>query len=196
MSKQDTVEISKYPSKKWETFITEGNRFSEIEIDKWKANHLIMFFCAKYKEYFGKDYQLKFNTPTPTKAYEVFRLNTCAHRLSSNPEILKNYIGWIFNQRVKIDKKSFRSISFLTNDENLSYYRSHILFAAMGAGVNIDRSTPLPPDIKIIVSSLGCTTFGDLAFIMKAGLDTEEMKTAKQKLEEAKFDFGVLDKIV
>ena len=195
MAKEKEVELGEYPSPKWEAFIIKGSKFAEIGVASWKAAEILGYWCFKFKEAFGKEYQWKFNTPTPNKAYEVFRLNTCVHRLSSNPQILKDYIDWIFNQRVKIDKKTFRSIAFLTADEQLSWYRTHILFAGQ-TNMNIDRSTTLPPNIKEAVIGIGCNTFGDLAFLMKSGLDTDEIKDAKQKLEEAKFDFAVLDKIV
>jgi hypothetical protein len=189
------IEIGTVPNKKWGEFLSKASKFAEVEVSAWKMAELIGYFCARYKEAFNKDYQLKLATASPTKAYEVFRLNTCAHRLSSNPVILKDYISWVFDQRVKIDKKTFRSIAFLTADEQLSWYREHVLFAAMG-DTNIDRSTVLPPDIKEIVSSIGCNTFGDLAFIMKSGLDTDDIKVARQKLAAVGFEFGVLDKIV
>jgi hypothetical protein len=193
-SKKQDIEISNYPSKAWETFITNGKKFVEIEVSKWRMAEILGYFMFRFQEAFDKEYQWKFNA-APSKAYEVFRMNTVSSRLSSNPQILKDYIDWIFSQRVAKDKKSFRSISFLTNDENLLFYRNTFLFAGQ-TNLQIDRSTPLPPNIKPIVSSLGCNTFGDLAFIFKAGLDTEEIKTAKQQLTEAKFDFAILDKIV
>jgi hypothetical protein len=195
MAKEKEVEIGTVPNKKWGDFLSKSAKFAEVEVSKWKMAELVGYFCAKYKEAFNKEYQLKLSVVNPTKAYEVFRLNTCAHRLSSSPQILKDYIDWIFSQRVRIDKKTFRSISFLTNDENLAWYRTHVLFAGQ-TNMNIDRSTVLPPNIKEAVIGIGCNTFGDLAFLMKSGLDTNEIKDAKQKLEEVKFDFAVLDKIV
>ena len=195
MSKQDNIELSKFPSKKWETFFLQGNKFNEVEIDKWRAAELLCYFASKFQEAFGKEYQWKFNSPTPTKAYEIFRLNTCSSKLSSSPQILKDYIDWIFEQRVLIDKKTFRSIAFLTADEQLQWFRNNRLFAGQ-TNLHIDRSTPLPSNIKAIVSSLGCSTFGDLAFLIKADLKTDQMIEARKELEEAKFDFGVLDKIV
>jgi hypothetical protein len=192
---KDDIELGKYPSKKWQAFFEQGNKFSETPIDKWRVAELLCYFANRFQEAFGKEYQWKYNSPTPSKAYEVFRLSTCSSRLSSNPQILVDYIDWIFDQRVLIDKKTFRSISFLTNDEQLQWYRNHILFAGQ-TDLQIDRSTLLPPNIKEVVGSLGCNTFGDLAFLTKANLDTLELTEARQKLTDIKFDFDVLNKIV
>jgi hypothetical protein len=191
---KEDIELSNAPNKKWADFLTKAAAHNNIPVDQWKAAEVLGYFAAKFKEAFGKDYQWKFNTPSPSKSYEVFRLNSCGARLSSKPQILKSYIDWIFDQRVGIDHKSFRSISFLTAEDNINPYRA-ILFAGQ-TNATVERTTPLPPNILPIIASLGCKTFGDLAFLVKANIDTDEMKTAKEQLTAARFDFAILDKIV
>jgi len=194
----ENVELGKYPSPKWETFITNGSRYAEVEISKWKAAELIMYFCIRYKEAYGKEYQLKFNKPTPSKSYEVFRLNTICNRLSANPQIIKDYIDWIFDQKVKKDGKRFTSISFLTNDENLNWYKLNVLLADQ-TNMHIDRSTVLPSHIQEIVSSIGANTYGELAFILQASKTmTANDSVAKvvEQLESINFDFSSLERIV
>jgi hypothetical protein len=188
------IELGQYPNKKWEDFLTKANNHSSIQVNDWKIAQILGYFMARFKTAFNKDYQLKFNSPSPSKSYEVFRINTISTRLSSNPQILKDYIDWIFDQRVARDKKNFRSIAFLTADEQCQHYRDKILFA--GQITNIDRSTQLPHNIQPIVNAIGCKTYGDLAFLLKANLQTDEMQQINQNLRDAKFDFGILDKIV
>lgn len=192
MNKED-IELSMFPSKAWEKFITEGTKFNDIDVSKWQAKHLLGYWCFKFKQAFNKDYQWKFNA-SPSKCYELFRLNTVCSRLSSKPDILKQYIDWIFDQRVEKDKKVFRSIAFITADDQCQWYREHILFA--GSMTNIDRSTALPNDIQSIVDILGCKTYGDLAFLMKANIQSEAMIKAINDLKDRTFDFTILDKIV
>lgn len=194
MAKAEEIEISKYPSKQWEKFIVQSQKFSEVEIAKWRMAEILGYWCFKYKEAFGREYQWKFNS-SPSKSYETFRMNTVSSKISSDPKILKEYIDWIFDQKVAKNGKTFRSIAFLVADDNIEWYRTNVLFAGK-AGNKIDRSTPLSKDLQSIAAALQCKTYGDLAFAMKANIDSEEMQGVKRLLEFADFDFSILDKIV
>lgn len=202
--KENDAELNSFPNEKYKKFF---DKFSEIEtlpIKQWKAAHLISYFCKKYKEHFNLDYQFKFNSPSPTKCYEVFRINTICSRLSSDPQILKDYIDWVFVERVAKPKKKFRSISFIANEELVNDYKINVLLANK-EGLHLSRSSPLPVDYKTIMAEkdIQVSSYGDLAFfyqsIKSGGLDTaltSKFEIALSQMKEMGFDESILERII
>lgn len=163
-------ELTDAPNEKYQAFF---DKFSEIEktpIQSWKTLHVLGYFCKRYYDYYKVKYQFKFNSPSPSKCYEVFQIKKMASMLSSSPEILVNYIDWVFATRVVNSNRRLTSIAFMTVESLLNEYKINILMAGKKY-VNINRSTVLKPEHHSIVSKLpnaSITTYGDLAFMYQA----------------------------
>lgn len=160
-------ELNEIPEKYQKFF----NKFAEIDtltVEQWKVAQTLGYFVRKFKAAFQTDYKFKYNSPSPTKCFEVFQVKKLSQLLSSNPKILKDYIDWIFVEKVEKHKKKFRSISFLTGEDNLIEYKQLVLSPI------IDRSTILPERVLADFSGASCIelstikTFGDASFVYQA----------------------------
>src|ERR1019366_4582444 len=159
--KEKDIELTALPNEKYKKFFERFKEIETIDLVNWKSIHVLAYFCQKYKAAFNVDYQFKFNHPTPNKSYEIFRVNALSMKLSSNPVILKGYIDWIFSEKIKGAKRRFTSISFLTNEDALNFYKVNFLLAP-----KITRSNNL-----LLPGSPqwdGIKTYGDLAFFLSA----------------------------
>ena len=135
--------FSDAPNENYKKFF---DKFAEIETLKpsdFKPVHLIAYFCKKYKQHHGKDYKFKYNSPAPSKCYEIFRVRSLGQMLTSDPTLLKNYIDWIFENKIVKAKRRITSISFLTHEEYMNEYKFNVLLAQNDDN-NISRTTPLP----------------------------------------------------
>lgn len=191
-------ELNDYPNDKYKKFFNQFVEIDALLIKQWKPVHLIAYFCKKYHNHYNIKYQFKFNSPSPSKCFEVFQVKKLAMLLSSDPEILKKYIDWAFDTRVKNSKKRLTSISFMTHEELVNDFKINVLLGNNQG--SIDRSTLLPDNVIDIMKEVGeINTYGELAFIWQAhnssGLD-ENFTSALLKLSEISFDFSILDKII
>jgi len=191
-------ELVDIPNDKYKKFFEKFNEINSVELTAWKPVHLIGFFCAKFKEAYGTDYKFKFNSPSPSKCFEVFQIKKLSQMLSSQPNILKEYIDWIFKEKVEKDGKKFRSISFITSEDIVKEYKMNVLMSDKP----IDRSTKLSDEMVLLFNegdweeSGLISTYGDLAFFIKAYENspyfTTRIEYAKEKYN---FDFSILEKI-
>lgn len=167
MEEQTGGELTDLPNEKYQKFFLKFNEIDSLEIAMWKPVHLIGYFCKKFKEAFNSDYKFKFNAPSPVKSFEVFQIKKLSQMLSSKPNILKEYIDWIFKEKVEKDGKKFRSISFITGEDIVKEYKMNVLMSEKP----IDRSTLLPLNIINKLKEelkIEVLTFGDLAFQWQA----------------------------
>lgn len=180
-------ELTDIPNDKYKKFFEKFSEIETLKMDQWKPTHILAYFTKKFLIAFNSNYAFKFNSPSPSKCFEIFQVKKLSQLLSSKPEILTKYIDWIFNEKVVKHKKKFRSISFLTNEENLTEYKMMILTNA-----NITRTTLLPIQLENI------KTYGDAAFIyqaFKATPNNEEYKTIIGILNQNGITEEVLEKI-
>src|SRR5574338_1540721 len=122
-------ELSNVPNDKYRKFFDKFAEIETLEVEQWKAAHLLGYFCKKYKETYNADYTWKFNNPSTTKCFEVWQMNTLAARLSANLQILKDYIDWAYKNLVPRAKRRLTSISFMTKDEIVIGYKMNVLLA-------------------------------------------------------------------
>jgi hypothetical protein len=197
-------ELTTVPNEKYKKFFDKFAEIETLDIANWKAAHLLGYFCKKYKEAYGVDYQWKFNHQSPAKCFEVWQFNTLCAKLSANPKILKEYMDWAFKTLVPKAKRRLTSISFLTREDVVIPYKMNVLLAGK-KDLHVDRSTPLPAKYREIVnkwifSTSGRTieTYGDLAFVsqMESPGDPFSFKNAQLELAAAGFDFDILKRIV
>jgi hypothetical protein len=196
MTKDDAGELSPIPNDKYKKFFEKFAEIETLEVGQWKAAHLLGYFCKKYKETYNEEYTWKFNNPNPTKCFEVWQLNTLVARLSANPQILKDYIDWAYQNLVPKAKRRLTSISFMTKDDVVISYKMNVLLAGK-KNLNVDRSTLVPEKYKAVFTEIGISVsnYGDLAFLSQMS-PTSEMVAAFEKLVELGFDMEVLGRIV
>jgi hypothetical protein len=180
-------------SKAWDKFLAKFHEIDTLSTKDWKQVHLLSYFTRKYKEQFGIDYSLKFNTTAPGSSFEIFQINRLRVQLTSDPVALRNYIDWIFQDKANLGKRRFTSISFLTKEEFLGEYKRNVLFAS---AAKIDRSTPLPEHYSQIFAGMRIKTYGDLAFLSQMSSPPPNVKNAFAQLDEQGFDKSILGKIV
>lgn len=198
-NKNDLVEekLSDLPNEKYVKFFATFNEINVLEVSQWKAVHLIGYFSKKYYETYNTQYQFKFNTPSPSKCFEVFQIKRLAMVLSSNPQILKDYIDWLFLNKVVKAKRRLTSIAFMTAEGVVNEYKVNILLNNKNSS-KIDRSTPLPEKYKNVFIEAGSNlnTYGELAFILQMSPLPNELEIALDKIQQIGFDKEILSKIV
>ena len=193
----DGGSLTEAPNDHWKKFLFKFEEINNLEIKDWRTVHVLSYFCKKYNDTYHKDYKFKFNTPSPSKCFEVFQVKRLASSLSSNPEILKSYIDWVFEYKIIKAKKRITSISFLNTENFLFEYKKYHL-NNVDSNQNILRTSTLPEKYKTIFQSVGfeISTYGELAFLSKMSDMPFELIGAFQKIEELGFNSNILDKVV
>lgn len=200
---QDVGELGEAPNDKWKKFFDQFSEIETLESTKWKTVHVLAYFCKKYKDAYNVKYGFKFNSPSPTKSFEVFQVKKLAMQLSSNPGILRDYIDWVYREKVEKGKRRLTSISFMTHEDLVNNYKINVLLANKKQ-LHIDRSTPLPQDYKEALKTVGgMNSYGDLTFMyqsFKSGAFDIDMalkfSDAVDKLEKLGLDLDILNRIV
>lgn len=186
------------PNEKYQKFFEKFKEINTTEISSWKGVHLLGYFCKKYQEQYQVNYKFKFNTPIPSKCFEVFQIKKLALQLTADPILLKEYIDWIFLKAVQ-GKRKFTSISFITNEKILQEYKFTVLLINKQSPQVISRSTPLPEEYKSLFfnTKYPIETYGDLAFVYQAcDILSPELIEVFLQLEHLGFDKNILNTIV
>lgn len=185
------------PNEKYRKFFDKFAEIDTLDVSQWKTIQLLAYFCKKYEEQYGVKYSFKFNSPSPSKCFEVFQINKLGMLLSKQPAILKDYIDWVYLNKVIKAKRRLTSISFMTNEGIVNEYKVNILLAGKNS-INIDRSTPLPEKYQIIFKEYNITirTYGDIAFLYKMDSMPDELILAFKRIEDMGFDLEILKRIV
>lgn len=173
----------------YQKWFDKFNEIDTLDVSQWKSVHLISFICQKYREHYGIDYTMRMNHTSPSKSYEVWQISKLTQMLTKDPIILKNYISWIFSEKIIKRKKQIKTLAIFTLPENVNEYKWQVF------DNQIDRTTPLPENILNAVKDIDNTirTYGDLAFIN----NTEELEHAYlfAQLDKIGFDRKILGKI-
>lgn len=200
---QDVGELGDAPNDKWKKFFEQFAEIETLESSGWKPVHLLAYFCKKYKDAYNMKYAFKFNSPSPAKSFEVFQIKKLGLQLSKNPGILRDYIDWVYREKVEKGKRRLTSISFMTHEDLVNNYKINVLLSNKKQ-LHIDRSTPLPSDYKEILKTIGLmNTYGDLTFMyqsFKSGAFDVEMalkfSDAMDKLEKLGLDLDIINRII
>lgn len=184
------------PNDKYVKFFEKFKEIDSLDVSKWNATHILAYFCKKYEEQYQVKYSFKYNSPSPLKCFEVFQVKRLALLLSSNPSILKDYIDWVYLNRVVKAKRKLTSISFMTNEMLVADYRNKVLLSGK-RNLNVDRSTLLPIEYQSVFQEIGifAQSYGDLAFLSQME-QTNETETAFKKLEALGFDKDIIQRII
>lgn len=171
MNKKDVDiggELIDLPHPKYKDFFAKFIEIDTIPIDQWKPVHLIGYFCKLYKQQYNVDYKFKFNSPSPSKCYEVFQIKRISQGLTSDPVKLKKYIDWAFQEKVKISKKRITSIAFLAHEYMITEYKFKYLAGDL-KDQKIERSTLIPEEYIKIINKYGhsISNYGELSFLIQ-----------------------------
>lgn len=190
-------ELTTIPNEKYKKFFSKFSEIDTLEVSNWKAAHLLGYFCKKYKETYGIDYQWKFNNQSPTKCFEVWQFNTLCAKLSANPKVLKEYIDWAYVNIVPKAKRRLTSISFLTREDIVIPYKMKVLLGDK-KDLHIDRSTPLPSSYKSVLGTdlFTITDYGALAFACQMEPKPKGLSEALEKMIQLGFDPEILKRII
>ena len=202
---EEIEELGKYPNFKWKKFFERACEINTLEIINWKKEHLLFYFAKKYKDIYSKEYSWKYNTPSPSKSFEVWQIKTLGAKLSADPKILRAYIDWVYAEKAIKEKRRFTSISFITKDEYVNEYKWNEL-PSNKAALHLDRSSPLPIEYIEIYKKQGFLfqTYGDAAFTHQANWCNNEsdkeiidkLKICSNELIAIGFDIGILQGII
>ncbi len=168
-------------------------KFSEadiIPVNEWKTVHLLAFICKKYETYYGLSYTFKFNHPAPSKSFEVYVIKKIANMISSDPQILKDYIDWVFKSKIIEKKKRITSLNYFAHPDIVNDFKFKFLFNKK----EISRTDQLPNNIASICARNGfkIKTYGELAFVKRM----PNQDTLLTELQSVGFQIDTLDKIV
>jgi hypothetical protein len=190
-------ELTDLPNEQYQKFFDKFAEIKTLNVTEWKPVHILAYFCQKYKETYELDYKFKFNSPSPTKCFEVFQVKKLAMMLTSSPALLRDYIDWIYLNKVVKAKRRLTSISFMTAEGVVQEYKMNVLLAGK-KNLNVDRSTPLPEKYQEVFQRVGTAikTYGDLAFISQMEPMPFELAGALVEIETMGFDPEVLKRIV
>lgn len=185
------------PNEKYRKFFEKFDEIDTLDVSEWKTINVLAYFCKKYQEQYGIKYAFKFNSPSPSKCFEVFQVNRLGMLLSKQPVILKDYIDWVYSNKVVKAKRRLTSISFITNEGVVNEYKINILLANKNS-INVSRSTPLPEKYEAIFSDaeIIVKTYGDLAFMHQMIPMSDKLIIAFKNIENIGFDMEVLKRIV
>lgn len=197
MQQDKQINLKEAPSVFYTKFFNRFNEIDTVPIKDWEAVHLISYFCKKYEQHYGLKYTFKFNA-APSKSYEVMQIKRISNMMTSDPEVLKNYIDHIFEEIVVQKKKRITSIALLSNTDIVNNYKFKYLFNKQGNDkmINVDRSTILSEDILNTIRSYGVeeiNTYGELAFAYASNND--KYKLAISAIIGEGFDVNILSKI-
>lgn len=180
------------PNKNYERFFDKFKEHESKEIKEWNKTDILAYFCNKYYKKYNSEYIFKFNTPQPSKCFEVFNINKLTILLSSDPETLKLYIDWVYSEKVEKAKRKLTSISFLSNDLYLKEFKQKYLSGNISSLPNIDRTLELPESILVKIKSIdeNILTYGDLAFILQSNSNI-----AKQ-IRDLDLDLSMINRVI
>jgi hypothetical protein len=190
-------ELTDCPNEQYRKFFEKFKEIETLDVNEWKPVHLLGYFCKKYKETYDVDYKFKFNSPSPSKCFEVFQIKKLAYSLTEQPRLLKEYIDWIYLNKVVKAKRRLTSISFMTNDGIMSEYKFNVLLSGK-KNINVNRSTALPEQYKMVFQEAGLSisTYGEMAFVSQMSELSQELVNAFSQIESLGFDKEMLERIV
>lgn len=153
------------PNAHWQKFINETKRHQELPVHRWSLNQILGYIIDRYTKHMGIPFRFSYSG-SPTKSKEIYCMKRMATNLATeDPNILKQYIDWIFDKQIIPNKTPIKSLAYFFTrglcDKFLYHYSQ---------SQRITRTTPLPPKFVEEANSLGLqlNTYGDLAFAKMA----------------------------
>lgn len=185
------------PNEFYRKFFDKFKEIETLEPKDFKPTHLIAYFCKKYYDTYNVKYKFKFNSPSPSKCFEMFQIKKLASCLTADPVLLKEYIDWVYLNKVVKAKRRLTSISFMTVEGVMNEYKFNVLLK-QNTNDTINRSTPLPFKIKDIFHICGyiISTYGELAFLNQMTDKGVDLSNAFYDAQELGLDMDILNRVV
>ena len=176
---QQRQEAIRFLSKPWQKFFNKFREIDELSVSQWKPIHMLAHIDRRFREHYNKNFAYSCKG-APSRCTEIYLIKRiCAMLSTTNMRIVKEYVDWVFDQKIIPQKKKIRT---------LAYFGTAVFaneFYIYRAECNkITRSTDLPEQYKRIVDemSLPVTTNGDLAFALAAKGNNEEYRVLFDRL--------------
>lgn len=192
------IQFSDAPNENYQKLFNKFNEIETLDVSQWNVTHILGYFCKQYHNLYNIPYKFKFNTSAPSKCFEVFQIKKLSTLLTSQPVLLKEYIDWVFKNKVINAKKRLTSISFLNTESFLKEYKFTILLN-QNNNKTIDRSTALLDKYKEICNKFNYNSidnFGDLSFLFQVHPKDSNLENLFKELESSGLDLNILSKIV
>lgn len=167
--------VTQLLSKPWQKFLAKFNDIDTIPVSEWKEVHLLGYFCRRYEKCFAKKFALSFRG-APSKCNEIYMIKKTMAMLNTiDPNVVHDYIDWVFDVKIIPGRINIRSIGFLTTPgfgNEFNTYRAKKM--------KVSKFTELPSKYQQVVDALNLpvATYGDLAFV-KMSLDQNPESDSK-----------------
>lgn len=153
------------PNKWWSNFFEKFKEIDSLKVSQWKETHHLAYICKRYESLYGRKFSFSFKS-SPGKCPEMVLVKKIGPMLgTSNQSTIKQYIDWVFDEKIIPKNMHLRSLGFLT----LPGLGNEFLAARAKAKI-IQKTTTLPKEYQSIVDKfeLPIQTYGDLAFAKNA----------------------------
>lgn len=112
--------------------------------EKWasKKDHIVCllgYFAHLYQEYYGTGFTFSLNEKGLFRGQEAHHIRRTYAMFNSNAELVKAYIKWVFDAKVKLRKRKITSLGFLATPGVVAEFK-----LALQRSMQIRRDTPLP----------------------------------------------------
>lgn len=163
---QENFDLTLAPNVFYKKFFARFPEIKSLDVSEWKSVHLIAYFCELYESLYGLKYTFKFNA-SPTRCYEVIQIKRMVAMLNTtDPKIIKDYITWIFANKMTGTKRQMKVIGYLATQELVDEFKR-----TARKSEEVNRSTPLPTKYISVLENhnfKSCQTYGSLAFLWLA----------------------------
>lgn len=191
-------------SKPWQKFFDKLDdvNHDSIPVHKWDDVHVLAYICKRFREHFGQSFSFSL-VGAPSKCSELFCVKRMRFMLlgngNSNPKILKEYVDWVFDNKIINAKRSLVSMGFFITPGVCNEFKAHC-----ARENKIIRSTPLPDKYLHLADSVGISkdtvsTYGDVAFVKMAVEQDpegrEDYGAFLRHIESFGFDMSVLKRL-
>lgn len=158
----------------------------------WDNYNLLGYFLKRFKEQYEFDYSLSMKSPPSNTTELVIIKKLYAALNTNNANLIKEYIDWCFDKKIKPKKYKIKNITyFLATDlvNEFKYYNKE--------KNKITKSKELPREyIELIEEfNLPVKTYGDLQFV-KALNETEPNNEVYKKVLSKLYSLGFDDKMI
>ena len=150
--------------KVWETFFKKLSLHKDMPVEDWKEYQLLGYLVSRLDTYLQRKFAFSLSGQ-PSKCSEMFFLKKIIYSLDTkDPEIVKNYIDWVFEKKIIPNKVKLRTLGYFHNPSFTNEFLEQ-----NKKSKQITRTTSLPEEYKTIVNffKAPAETFGDLAFVKK-----------------------------
>ena len=167
-------------SKPWRNFFDKFSEINTLSISEWKEVHMLAYLAQRYEQLYQEKFAFSFKGP-PSKCTEMVLVKKmCAMLNTSDSKKIKEYIDWVFSEKILPKKMRIRSLAFfmtpgLGNEFNWAWKKQR----------QITKSSALPADYLELGKDLNLSleTYGDLAFLKQA-IDQDPHSEARQPYRE------------